>query len=279
MPIIPTLPYILTNGTLANADEVMADFYAIVNGVNTNALPSGGALTAGLEWTLLNDAPTFIAFNVFSVPGDQTSTFTIGRRVKTVNTAGTTYSTIIGVTLVLNTLVSVSNTSGALDSGLSAVSIGTLDAVNPSSPVTGYVSGIGSTTLASAVLTPLVLSVGPDYLSEWSAPSTFHPRVDGTYRFSYIGGELATNGVDVAASSNFQMAVYLNGSGSGTTLVFTTWPYGAGVQQNTLLISASITVPMVVGDTAQTKAIFQTFTGAGPMLLNNGQLIIQRLLF
>lgn len=41
MSIIPTLPVILQNGTVADADQVMADFNAIVAAVNTNAAHNG----------------------------------------------------------------------------------------------------------------------------------------------------------------------------------------------------------------------------------------------
>jgi hypothetical protein len=45
MPIIGTLPNILTNGTTADASQVMADFNFIVNQVNANGNPTG-TLTA-----------------------------------------------------------------------------------------------------------------------------------------------------------------------------------------------------------------------------------------
>lgn len=39
--IVPTLPVTLTNGTLADANQVMSNFNAIVTGVNTNAAKNG----------------------------------------------------------------------------------------------------------------------------------------------------------------------------------------------------------------------------------------------
>src|SRR6516225_622114 len=39
--IIPALPYTLTNGTTADANQVMADLNDIVSGVNTNAAHNG----------------------------------------------------------------------------------------------------------------------------------------------------------------------------------------------------------------------------------------------
>lgn len=49
MPIInPTLPYILTNGTLADATQVMADLAAIISQVNANAVEVGSILSGSL---------------------------------------------------------------------------------------------------------------------------------------------------------------------------------------------------------------------------------------
>ena len=39
--IIPTLPVTLTNGTLADANQVMSNFNTIVTGVNTNGAKNG----------------------------------------------------------------------------------------------------------------------------------------------------------------------------------------------------------------------------------------------
>jgi hypothetical protein len=55
MSIVSALPFILTNGQVADATQVMADFNQIVNQVNTNALAlAGGTLTGPL--TLNADA-------------------------------------------------------------------------------------------------------------------------------------------------------------------------------------------------------------------------------
>lgn len=55
MSIVGALPFTLTNGTTADATQVMADLNAIVNGVNANALPlAGGTMTGPL--TLAADA-------------------------------------------------------------------------------------------------------------------------------------------------------------------------------------------------------------------------------
>ena len=88
--------------------------------------------TAQSEW-IAGPAPTFISATQFTLVGDQTANFTLGRRVKTTNTAGTVYSVITSVSFAAGTTtVNVVSDSGSLDSGLSAVFFGILDPSNPS---------------------------------------------------------------------------------------------------------------------------------------------------
>lgn len=84
------------------------------------------------EWTS-GPTPTYVSATSFTLSGDQTSTFHKHRRLKTTNTSGTVYSTIIGTSFAASlTTVTVANDSGTLDSGLSAVSYGLVSAANPS---------------------------------------------------------------------------------------------------------------------------------------------------
>lgn len=83
------------------------------------------------EW-ISGPAPTFISATSFSLVGDQTQTFQVGRRIKTTNTSGTIYSTIISSVFGAITTVTVVNDSGVLDSGLSAVSYALMSFTNAS---------------------------------------------------------------------------------------------------------------------------------------------------
>ena len=118
-----------------------------VSGVND---PAG--ITAKDQWVLYGAAPTYISGTSFSLVGDQTATFQIGRRVKTTNTGGTVYSSITNSVFGAVTTVTVSNDAGSLDSGLSAVSYGVISSVNTSAPSTLARSGANTdiTSLASA---------------------------------------------------------------------------------------------------------------------------------
>lgn len=107
------------------------------------------------QWVLYGAAPTYISATSFSVVGDQTNTFQARRRLKSTNSGGTTYSTIFTAVFSAGiTTVTVINTSGVLDAGLSAVSYGLLSAVNPSIPVMAFApmqSFTGSTVTFSAI--------------------------------------------------------------------------------------------------------------------------------
>lgn len=124
----------LTTVTLWNTSGVLDSglsqvSYGLLSAVNpsTPNLPQ-------TEWSPVLQTPTFISATSFSVTGDRTADFQIGRRVKSTNTGGLVYSTITNSVFGAVTTVTLSNTSGVLDSGLSQVSYGILAPINPSLP-------------------------------------------------------------------------------------------------------------------------------------------------
>jgi hypothetical protein len=93
------------------------------------------------EW-VTGPAPTYVSATSFTVAGDQTSTFTARRRLKSTNTAGTIYSTVTSSAYGASTTVTVVNDSGTLDSGLSAVSYGLVNPAYSSIPVVADTTAI-----------------------------------------------------------------------------------------------------------------------------------------
>lgn len=99
-----------------------------VSGINDSAVVAD-------QWVVYQAAPTYVSATSFTVAGDQTQTFQLGRRLKTTNTGGTIYGTVTGsVYSSPNTTVTVRNDSGVLDSGLSAVSYSVLSVSDTSLP-------------------------------------------------------------------------------------------------------------------------------------------------
>lgn len=85
------------------------------------------------EWVLYSQPATFVSGTSFTVAGDQTSTFQIGRRVKTENSGGAiVYSTITNSVFGAVTTVTLANDSGSIDSGISAVYYGIISPSNTS---------------------------------------------------------------------------------------------------------------------------------------------------
>lgn len=90
--------------------------------------------TGSSEW-IGASTPTYISTTSFSVVGTQTLNFTPNRRMYSVNTGGTIYSTVLtSVAAGGITTVTVVNDSGVLDSGLSAVNYAILNSTHPSMP-------------------------------------------------------------------------------------------------------------------------------------------------
>ena len=86
--------------------------------------------TASIQnWIAFAGTPTYISATSFTVAGDHRTTFLESRRLKTTNTLGLVYSTVVSSTYASSvTTVVVSNDYGlSLDSGLSAVSYGFIE--------------------------------------------------------------------------------------------------------------------------------------------------------
>lgn len=117
----------------SNDTDPPASPYRTIDAIaGVNDVTATGAVT---EW-VNGPTPTFVGASSFSLSGDQTSTFHVGRRTKTTNTGGTVYGRMTQVTFASgSTTVLQSNDSGSIDSGLSAVSYGFLAANQPSVPV------------------------------------------------------------------------------------------------------------------------------------------------
>jgi hypothetical protein len=112
---------------LTDENDVVKKTYDNISGVNdTN--------TTQDQWIASGVTPTYVDANTFTLVGDQTTDFHVGRRAKFTVTAGTVHGYISVSAYTTLTTVDVVLDSGSLDSGLSAVSLGMLTAVDPSLP-------------------------------------------------------------------------------------------------------------------------------------------------
>ena len=88
----------------------------------------------GPEWVNYGNVPTYVNGTQFTVPGNGTAIYTVGRRVRAFVTAGTIYGTVTASVLTSLTTVTVAWDSVALDSGLSEADVGI---INPAAPSLG----------------------------------------------------------------------------------------------------------------------------------------------
>ena len=86
------------------------------------------------EWIDQNLNLTYSSATVFTVPGDETATFLVGRRVKATVSAGTVYGVIKTSAYTTLTTVTLVMDSGSLDSGLSDISVGIITPSSTSFP-------------------------------------------------------------------------------------------------------------------------------------------------
>ena len=124
----------LTGG--ATYKFIIKNSVGVVQRTLDNISGIGDSVSGVDQWVVYQAAPTYVSANSFTVAGDQTQIFQVGRRIRTLNTGGLVYSTITAsVYGAPNTTVTVQNTSGALDSGLSLVSYGIVSVLDTSLPV------------------------------------------------------------------------------------------------------------------------------------------------
>ena len=97
------------------------------------------------EWILQSDALTYVGATQFTIPGDKTSVYVVGRRIKATVTAGTITGTITvsssGGSPIKTTVTVRWDLAEALDAGLSAVWVGIISPVASGTP---YQIPIGS---------------------------------------------------------------------------------------------------------------------------------------
>jgi len=129
----PANPIWLTGGLavkfqLFSAAAVLLETWDDVTGVGDSTA------AASSEWVPYSPVASFVSATSFAVAGNQTNVFTVGRRVRTQNTGGTIYGTIVSSVFAASTTVTVVNDAGVLDTGLSAVAFGLLASVSSSIP-------------------------------------------------------------------------------------------------------------------------------------------------
>lgn len=119
-------------------------------GINNITAAQVQALSAQSEWVQGSTA-VFVGVTQFSITGDQTTLYTLGRRIKAAVTGGDRFGIVTSAVLSTgSTAVGVTLDSGTLNGGLSSIQYGILSTPNGSVPWTVETTS-GASIFASAV--------------------------------------------------------------------------------------------------------------------------------
>lgn len=189
-------------------------------GINLNAQVT--------EWVTFGGTPTYISATSFSVVGDQTTIFTVGRRLRSTVTGGTAYSTITASSFGSGiTTITVANDSTALDSGISLVEYGILDPTHQSIPVAnlnlksinmigGPINEAQGANIASASTINLTTATGNSLHVTGTTTITAVTLAQGAVRFVTFDGALTlTNGASLILPTGANIV-----TAAGDTAVF-----------------------------------------------------------
>lgn len=102
-----------------------------IDGIEGISSPSGDAQS---EWVVFAGPPTFVDADEFSVAGDQTAIFHVGRRVRLSLSGSTLCGTIAASSYGVATTIQVTLDSGSIDGTIASVAYGVLSASNSSVP-------------------------------------------------------------------------------------------------------------------------------------------------
>ena len=173
------------------------------------------------QWVDSGVTPTYVSATQFTLPGDQTSNFTVKRRVKATVTAGTIYGSISTSAYTSLTTVTVDwDGSSALDSGLSAIQLGLITTDNTSIP--SVIEKFRATVAATATTTPLWTSIAE--VQDWTGTPTITdfpvaPQPGATRVVYPAAGTVFTDNAVISVQGNTN---YTTSAGDKITIVATT---------------------------------------------------------
>lgn len=221
------------------------------------------------EWVLSPLTPTFVNATTFTLPGNQTADFQISRRVKSVNTAGLAYGTIANSVFTTLTTVTLVNTSGVLDSGLSQVSYGLVSATNNSLPV-------ASTTITGAVelATTAEVQTGtdtgrvPSVSSMQNGKSTLNAPILTT-------SGTAVNQTGIPAYAKRVRITFMGVSGNGTSPITVRLGTSGGVEATNYLGGVGYVLGAASFDSAVLATGFNLTNSASAAQVYRGKIILE----
>ncbi len=273
-----------------DADPPQSPYWTRDNyyGINNITAAQVQSLSAQSEWVQGSTA-TFVGVTAFSVVGDQTLIYTLGRRVKATVTGGDRFGIVTSAVLATNTTaVGVTLDSSTLNGGLSSVSYGILSTPN------GSVPWEIQTSTGPGILGPITFFSVAYNEAETTVTSSANPNIwtggnvinfTGTTNVSSFpvapqAGATRTLLIEGSTSATFSTSSVLSISGGAST-------YTAAVGERIDVIATSSsffyllpTAPIsstwvpTVGGSATYTTQFGTYTKIGRLVFIRGSIAI-----
>lgn len=220
---------------LYDVNDVLVRTVDNVTGVNDSSVSIDQWIDSGV-------VPTYVSATQFTLPGDQTSSFTVNRRIKATVTAGTVYGYISVSAFAALTTITVVLDSGVLDTGLSAVQLGILTPTDTSLPkIPNFVNtlmiealSVTNAKLAQQYINDLttVTAVGTDYIAIADASDSGNKKkalisdIQTVFASNaeYVTGTDTTKALNSAVARERNIVSGTNVSASGTSIDFTGIP-------------------------------------------------------
>lgn len=197
-----------------------------VNNTMRQMMASVRAWFEDAQWINLGLTPTRVDADTFTLSGDVTTTFHVGRRLKVTGSA-TGYATISATTYnAPNTTVDVTMDTGSLPVTLSAVYLSILTATNTAQPTAAAPAWTGAATGGSLTLTtPLpVLSGGTGTTTVAGIRSAIGVSATGSdTTYSFRANNLSDLTSPSTARTNLALGAVASSS-SASDLIFGTLP-------------------------------------------------------
>jgi hypothetical protein len=171
------------------------------------------------QWQASGVTPTYVSATSFALVGDQTTDFHKGRQLQFTTSGGTVYGKITNsVFTTLTTITVFIYSSGALDSGLSAVNLSILRADTPALP--NPIEMLRSTVAATATTTP-IWDRGNGNIQDWTGTPTITdfpaaPQAGAQREIYPAAGTVITNAGNMSVQGNANYTV-----ASGDKLIIT----------------------------------------------------------
>lgn len=160
------------------------------------------------QWIDYGHTPTRTGNTTFTLVGDQTATYTAGRRIRCTD-ASTIYATITSSVFGATTTVTIVNGTGNLTAALSAVAVGSDPATNRGRSTLGFlVSKLATQTITTSTFTRVSFSS-----ETWDTGDLWNAT---TYRWTPPAGPVLVGGsvyvATTVADAIYTAIIYKNGS-------------------------------------------------------------------